>query len=240
MSRTFLQLVQAAADEIGIPQPSAIIGQVDDQSRQLLALANREGKEFSARAKGQGGWQKLHKEHTFTTVNGTNNYALPTDFEYFAQRSFWDDAYRWELLGPIPAQQKQLLRYGLDVSGPRRRFYVRNDRLYLDPTPDTDGQTIAFDYYSNAWCSSSGGTAQTQWTADTDLYLLDEDCFVLGMKWRYLRAKGLDYAQEASDYEMETQRVLSRDGGSIDLSLSTVSLSPALMDGTIPDTGFGE
>ena len=41
MARTLLDLIQQAADEIGIPQPSAIIGQVDDQSRQLLALANR-------------------------------------------------------------------------------------------------------------------------------------------------------------------------------------------------------
>ena len=65
MARTLLDLIQQAADEIGIPQPSAIIGQVDDQSRQLLALANREGKDFSIMANSRGGWQNLHKEHTF-------------------------------------------------------------------------------------------------------------------------------------------------------------------------------
>lgn len=44
MTRTLLDLVQQAMDEVGMPQPSALFGQVDDQSRQLLALACREGK----------------------------------------------------------------------------------------------------------------------------------------------------------------------------------------------------
>jgi len=59
--------MQQAADELGIPQPSQIIGAVDDQSRQLLALAIREGKDFSVLANGAGGWQNLHKEYVFFT-----------------------------------------------------------------------------------------------------------------------------------------------------------------------------
>lgn len=308
MSRTFLELMQAACDEIGIPQPSAVIGSVDDQSRQLLALANREGKDFSVMANSRGGWQNLHKEYVFQTevpaattgdttdgskvitnipstaaftaefwfvsgdglpyqakivsvdsatqvtidrpitATGTSvalqfaqgAYAMPSDFEYFVQKSFWDGAMRWELLGPISAQEKNVLRYGVAISGPRRRFYVRNNRLFIDPVPSTDNESIAFDYFSNAWCQSSGGTAQSKWTADTDTYKLDEDCFIMGMKWRFLRAKGLDYGQEKLDYDADCMRVLARDGANRALPLGARQGLQLIGTANLPDTGFGE
>lgn len=308
MSRTFLQLVQQAADELGIPQPSQVIGASDDQSRQLLALAQREGTEFSECANSRGGWQNLHKEYVFFTqvnssttgditsgspsitsigslsgvtaetwfVSGTglpNNakvavvdsgtavtidrnctatttgvtltfsqaaYSLPSDFQYFAQRTQWDGSYNWELLGPITAQEKGVLRYGITPAGPRRRFYVRSNKLYLDPAPSTDNEAIAFDYYSNYWCESSGGTAQARWTADTDVYKLDEQCFILGLKWRWLRAKGLDYTEEFNTYEETKQAALSRDGGNRDLPLNATQGVRFLSYENIPDTGYGE
>lgn len=307
MARTLLQLIQAASNELGIPEPSAIVGAQDDQSKQLLALANREGKDFSILANGKGGWQELHKEYTFQTVAipvttgnvtegsaiitnipdttgivadtwavtgngiigsarvisvdsstqvtislpcnatvtgssltfGQVAYSLPSDFEYFVQRTFWDGAYRWELLGPITAQEKQVLRYGVIASGPRRKFYVRNSKIWLDPIP-SDGQTIAYDYFSNAWCRSASGTAQSAWNADLDLYNLDEDCFIQGLKWRFLRSKGLDYAQEKADYDNDCQRVMSRDGGARDLSLTNPAFEMRLINNeNIPETGFG-
>ena len=304
---TFLALVQAAANEIGIPEPSQVIGAADDQSKQLLALSNREGKEFSQLANKDGGWQKLHKEYTFTTtgysttgtvvsgsavitaipsttgytvgmivsgtgiatnvailtvdsatqvtcdtnatasgtavslVFGVNNYALPSDLEYFVEQTFWDKSYRWQLLGPIEAQQKQILKYGITALGPRRQFWIRNNRMYLSPTPSNLTDIIAYDYFSNSWCQSSGGTAQTAWTADTDTYLLDEDCFVLGLKWRFLRAKGLDYAEEHETYMKAVTRIMARDGSSHDLSLNAQGMGLGLLStANIPNTSYGQ
>jgi len=304
--RSFLELVQAACDEIGIPQPASIVGNVDDQSRQILALANREGKEFFAYANDFGGWQNLQKEYIFTTTAlpsttgdttsgspvitnipstvgitaltwtvtgesipyqakvisvdsptqvtidrvasetsvgtdltfGQAAYSLPSDFEYFVQKTYWDTSFRWQLLGPISAQEKNVLRYGISPSGPRRKFYIMQNLLWLDPTPPDD-EYIAFDYYSNAWCTSSGGTAQTAWLADTDLYKLDEDCFIQGMKWRYLRSKGLDYAEELNSYEKDRERVRGRDGGNRDLPLNARTGLKLLSSDQVPDTGFG-
>lgn len=297
--------MQQAANELGIPEPSQIIGAQDEQSKQLLALAQREGKDFSQMAKRSGGWQALHKEYTFTTVveaqTGTitsgsavvtglsdtsvltaqtygaaadgvaNNaiiisidsptqvtlnqvatasgsvsitfgkiaYPLPSDLEYFVQRTWWDNTYKWELLGPITAQEKQILKYGIIASGPRSKFYIMNNLMYLNPMPETDGQLFAYDYYSNAWCQSSGGTAQQLWAADTDTYKLDEDCFISGIKWRFLRAKGLDYAQEKIDYDMDCQRVMSRDGGNRDLPLAGGTYGARFLDDSnIPDGNF--
>ncbi len=240
MARTLLQLVQAAANELGIPEPSLLFGGTDDTSKQLLALAQREGKEFSESATDSGGWQALHKEYTFTTVNGQADYNLPSDFLYFVNRTFWDGAYKWELLGPITAQQKNILKYGIVGGNIRRKFYIRNNKMYLDPVPTSTGDVIAYDYYSNGWCQSSGGTAQSLWQADTDTYKLDEDMFIKGLKWRFLRAKGLDYSQEFSDYEVDMVKVKGRDGGAPDLSLVSGNIYPHLLDETnIPDSNYG-
>lgn len=305
MARTFLQLMQQAANELGIPEPSQIIGAQDEQSKQLLALAQREGKDFSIMAKRNGGWQRLHKEYTFTTVaetqtgtitsgsavvtglsdtsaltaqtygasaNGVANnsiiisidsptqvtlnqvatasgsvsiifgkiaYPLPSDLEYFVQRTWWDNTYKWELLGPITAQEKQILKYGIIASGPRSKFYIRDNLMYLNPMPAVDGQLIAYDYFSNYWCQSSGGTAQAFWTADDDTYLLDEDCFVEGIKWRFLRAKGLDYSQEKMDYDTDCQRVMARDGGNRDLPIAGGTYGARFLGyDNVPDGNF--
>jgi hypothetical protein len=297
--------MQQAANELGIPEPSQIIGAQDEQSKQLLALAQREGKDFSQLANKNGGWQDLHTEYTFTTIvetqTGTttsgsavvtglsdtsvlaaqvfgasadgiaNNsiilsidsptqvtlnqvatasgtvsinfgriaYALPSDLEYFVQRTWWDNTYKWELLGPITAQEKQILKYGIIASGPRAKFYIRNNLMYINPMPETAGQLFAYDYFSNAWCQSAGGTAQQLWTADTDTYKLDEDCFVMGIKWRFLRAKGFDYSQEKSDYDMDCQRAMSRDGGNRDLPIAGGTYGARFLDyDNIPDGNF--
>lgn len=237
MARTFLQMMQQVANEIGIPEPSIIIGSTDEQAKQLLSLAQREGKNFAKIANRNGGWTALHTEHTFLTVASTQTYALPTDFEYFLQRTWWDGAYNWSLLDPITAQEKQALRYGNVASGTRRKFYIRGGFINLDPVPTTDNELIAFDYFSKSWCKSASGISQNQWTYDSDTYKLDEECFILGMKWRFLRAKGLDYGQEKADYEAECQMTASRDGGTRDLSISGGNSGLHILDNhNIPET----
>lgn len=310
MASTFLQLVQKACGEIGIPVPSLVIGGQDDTSVQLLALSNRESKLFSQMANKSGGWQKLHKEYTFTTqgvssitgntVNGSpiitgmntvtgitvgmvatgngisygpqvtvlsigvntvtlsanvtatqvgvnltfgnDNYPFPSDLEYFINKTFWDGSYRWQLLGPLEAQEKQILRYGISPVGPRRRFWIRNNRVYINPVPTNYTDVIAYDYFSNAMILGSDGvTAQNQWLNDNDTYLLDEDCFVMGLKWRFLRAKGLDYTQEKSDYDDECTRILGRDGAERDLPMNAQALNTVnlISEANVPDTGYG-
>jgi hypothetical protein len=308
MPRTLLELVQAAANEIGIPAPQFLFGSENDQEKQLLSLANREGKDFSAMANKNGGWQNLRKDYTFSTeiasgltgdttagspiitnisstsglagsntwgiqLNGVGDhafiasvdsatqitlsenvtetqtgvaltigkiaYSLPSDFEYFVQKTFWDNQFKWSLIGPITAQEKQILRYGVVASGPRNKFYIRLNKMWLDPVPGSS-YVIAYDYYSNHWCQSQAGTSQALWAADTDTYVLDEDCFIQGMKWRFLRAKGLDYTEEYESYMMDCERVMGRDGGSRDLPLGGSDFGQQFLDGAnIPETGFG-
>lgn len=306
---TLLSLVQQACGEIGIGQPTQIIGSADSQVMQLLALANREGREFSHSDKRSQGWQNLHKDYTFLTVGGitvtgnvTNGstvitgitstagispmtwavsgnglantafvasvdsasqitinlpatltatgvtlvfgqvaYPLPNDFDHFITGTLWDGSYRWQLLGPLEAQEKNVIKYGISPVGPRRRFWIESNLFWLNPTPTNNTDVIAYDYYSNSFCTSTAGVAQSSWMADTDNYSLDNDCFVLGLIWRFRAAKGLSYGQERQNYDMAAQRAMARDGGSRDLAINTRSQRLHLLSDTnIPDTGYGK
>jgi len=240
MPLTLLEMVKQFANEIGATEPQLLFGAYDDLTKNYLALAIREGKEFSRRANGIGGWQALHKEHTFTTVSGQDEYDLPSDFESFIARTFWDGASSWEMIGPILPAEKQLIKYGVTPVLPRRKFYVKGNKFVVVPTPETTGETLVFDYFSNAWCQSSSGAAQSTWLLDTDTYKLDEDCFILGLKWRWLRSKGMDYSVERQDYERQCAIVMSRDTPPLDLNLSGGSAGFRLLStDNIPDTGYG-
>ena len=61
--KTMLQIVQAAASELGIPKPSVVAGSTASDAIQLLALLNGVGGELQQEYE----WQKLSVEYLFNT-----------------------------------------------------------------------------------------------------------------------------------------------------------------------------
>lgn len=243
-NRTLLQIVQAACDEIGgINRPTSIVSSQDAQVQQLLALANREGKDLAAREGVHGGWTQLRKEHTDTYEDGVANYPFPSDLQYFLNTTAWDRSQHWPLRGPISPQEWQVVKSGTIGSvGPRRRFRIMAGEIYFDPTPDSgdDGNTFVLEYYSNTWCQSNALVAQRVWTADNDTPLLPDDCFILGLIWRFRKAKGLDYQEDFNAYEDRVSMELGRHAMAPVLSLGVSGDSVRLIDEcNIPDGGYG-
>jgi hypothetical protein len=241
MAKTFMQLVQNAIDEIGsITTPSFIIGNTDQNAKQILALSNREAQEFSRLADSFGGWQALRKDYTFPLVNTVETYALPSDYRFMLPNTIWQTAFRWQLLGPLSRQEWNVLEYGLTPAGPRMRFMIENNLIYINPTPSsTLLGNVAYAYISNGITRSAANVVQTEWLADTDTYVLDEQSFILGLKWRFLAAKKLDYVQEKLSYDQHVQQALARNAGSTILPLNANNTRRFLDTNNIPDTGFG-
>lgn len=171
---------------------------------------------------------------------GQDSYALPTDFSFFITQTWWDGNFRWQLLGPLEAQEWAVLKFGISPTGPRRRFRIINNAFYIDPVPNDNGSTIAYEYYSAYWVQSLAGTTKAAFTLDTDQSLLDDDLMVFGLKWRYKQRAGLDYSLEKADYDACLQRVMSRDGGNRNLPLNASASGIRLLNNqNVPDTGFG-
>ena len=242
---TLLQNINAVVDELGLPSVTSVIGSRDTQVRQLLAFANREGAVTSTFSFGaKMGWQAMVKTATITLVDGQADYNLPTDVVTPVTMTFWDVNYRWQLLGPLSPQEWDVLVYGISPAGPRRRFRIKNNQMSINPTPGSAdaGNTLVFEYYSNAWCQSAAGVGQTKFAADTDTYVLDDDSLVLGIKWRFLRAKGLDYTEEKALWADMLLRAMARDGADRYLPTNAQARQDTqlLSENNVPDTGFGQ
>lgn len=175
-----------------------------------------------------------------TIIFGEDAYSLPSDFSYFQQLTWWDRSYRWQLAGPLTAQEWQVLKSGLSPVGPRRFFRMMNNLFFIHPAPSVTGNTLVFEYYNNAICQSASGTNQTTWLADADYYNFNDDAFILGLKWRFKAAKGLDYQQEKGDYEVVCERLEARNGGNRDLNTNVQARNVYLLNyNNVPDTGYG-
>ncbi len=314
MARTLLALVQAACGEMGLTQPLAVFGNPDLNIQQMLALANREGREFAHRANDKGGWTALRKDYGFNlvpsqtvvsgaavgatctltcaaahglsvgqtvyvkgatpaayngtfAVTGTGGggtqfsytalaapsgattiqpvyavvYPVPSDYQFYLPQTMWDANFRWQNLGPLSAQEWNVLQYGISPVGPRLRFQIRNNLIYINPPPGTtQTDLVGFSYISTSWCQSASGTSQSLWGADTDTYLLDEDCFIMGLQWRWKKKKGFEWQSDSDDYEETAAVALAHDGGSRTLPLNAEGGDLTLLSAAnIPDTGFG-
>ncbi len=242
---TLLTLINDVIDELALPSVTSVIGTTDDQVRQLLALANQEGRSTSQLFFGaKGGWQALRQLCTITLINGTSSYALPTDFRAPITSTFWDVAHKWQLLAYLSPQEWDVLVYGISPTGPRMRCRIYNNLLNINPTPGAGdaGNTLVTEYYSNNWAMDADGvTPRAKWTADNNTYRLDDDTMRLGIKWRFLRAKGLDYTEEKDQWFAQLMQAMANDGGTRDLPTNAQGREEAqlLSDSNVPDTGYG-
>ena len=174
-----------------------------------------------------------------TLAFGQESYSLPSDYDYMITGTQWDRGFRWQIYGPLTPGEWQVLKSGLSPTGPRRRFRLMAGKFFLDPIP-FDSNTLVYEYYSTSVVLDSNGNGKAAFTQDTDTYVLPDDLMVLGLIWRWRRAKGLDYEQEFKTYDDSMSRELARDTASqalqLDIAVPDVRL---LTSSQIPDTGFG-
>lgn len=230
---SLLTIIQNVAGRLSLVQPSAVVGSTDKQVVQLLALANQEGLSLARRTF----WQALTEEATFVTVaTPAQTNAIPADWDRFIPNSFFNRSTRRPMTGPITPRQWQWIQAQPVYSTVYLAFRERTGQFLIAPTPPA-AQNIYYEYVSRNWAKSNAGAAQASFLADTDTSFLDEELLTLGSIWRFLRAKGLDYAEEMSTYEREVEQAMARDGGS-----TTLTLAPQPIDMNrvnIPDGNFG-
>ena len=215
---TLLSICQNVADFTGFERPVTVIDNTDPIARQLLALAQREGKQLMRTSD----WAILKKEHTFSTSSGTAAYALPSDFDRLVLETSYNRSDNDILTGPISSSEYQLVNHGMATTGTTEKFRLKSAsnalKFELDPTPSST-QTIGFEYVSTQFCQSSGGSGQAAWAADTDTGILDETTMEMGITWRFKAAHGLEYGEDYKQYQLEVRQAVARNGSSPVLQL---------------------
>jgi hypothetical protein len=228
---SLLTIVQNACDRIGLPRPTSVYGASDQTARMMLTLLNQEGVRLSRRHP----WQRIVTSHSFSTADGTVAYALPAGFDRLIEGSTWNETQNRPVIGPITPQRWRMLQ-AQNITATWQAFYVSGNYLRFTPTPSAV-ETIAFEYVSKYWCASSGDTSADQiaWADDADETFLDEETMTLGLIWRFLRAKGLDYGEAFQTYEVEVNNRMANDGGMRIMDMSsepgTGVFAPFIEDG---------
>lgn len=217
----------------GFEIPSSFFGNANLTARTCVACVTREGKTLER----ENRWVELIQTHTFDTVADQANYDLPTDFRAFANMSQWDRTNSRRLVGPASPLLWQWLKGDVTAGATIDRWFrQQGTQIYIHPTPAAAGDTIAFDYYSKNWITlDSDSSTTTDWASDNDTSLLDEELLTMGLKWRFLQAKGMPFEPEYKEYESIKEALLSDNGGK-----GAIYLGPPRFKMTnLPDQGYG-
>ena len=216
---SLLTTIQYVCGRTNVPVPSSVMGAVTDtQVLQLLRLLEEEGTDLSKR----GTWQGITFEATHTTIAAEDQGALTTiatnGFNYIKPDTFWNRTDKLPVIGPLSDTQWSALK-AVTTAGPRYQYRIRGGKLLILPTP-TASLSWAFEYASKNWILGADGTTYKQFfTLDTDTILLPEDLVIMGLRWRWKKEKGLEYAEDFRTYETQVKDALGRDGGKPTLSM---------------------
>lgn len=226
---SLLTMVNAAQALLNLPVTTTVMTNTGEAQVQLRQIAIAEGRSL-ARCHP---WQRLVTETSFTTVAAElQTHTLPTDLGWILNETLYNRTNTEQVNGPLSPriwQEQKAVGTSLTWS----QYRLRGNSIYMIPAP-TASQSVYYEYVSNKWCQSSGGTAQEYWQADGDTGKIDEFVMTLGIVWRWNKAKGLAYEQEYNEYMEERQRAISRDGTRRTLSVAG-PLRFGLGKGNIPE-----
>lgn len=213
---SLLTIVQNVCRLTNLRVPDEVVNSTDTQVQQLFALANEALVELGK----SHPWQVLTREHEFLTVAAEEQPgALPSDFDWELNNTIFNRTTRLTLIGPITPQLWQAIKAQPQLNRVYLCWRQRNNAVLMTPTPSA-GDTIAFEYMSNNYAETSGGTAIPEFASDTDTTPLSERLVQLSLRWRFLSAKNLDYAEAYRTYETQLQMQQAKDGGTTQLNIT--------------------
>lgn len=209
---SLLTVVQQLCKRQNLPVPTTAYGTTDPQVRQMIALLEEEGNDLSSR----GGWQAITFEASLTTAAQEDQGAITSiatnGFRYIKNQTIWDRTSRLPVCGPMDGIEWQAMK-AVVTTGPRYYHRIRGGKLLVNPSPPASDSWY-FEYASQNWILSADGNTYRQYFAlDTDTMLLPETLLLMGLRWRWLREKGMDYAELFRTYEIQVKDALNRDGG---------------------------
>lgn len=199
---TIATVIQAVAPLCGLGVPGVVIGNADPLTQHLLACAIEECDELLTKNE----WSGLVKTASVSTTTGPlATVALASDYDRMTYGAgVWNITRQQRLIGPVEAQDWQAMTVRAVSLWPQR-WRLSGDALQIWGA--VPGEYLTYEYVSNAYVRAADGTLKAAFTADSDKVLLPEALVKLGIRWRFKKAKGLDYGEDMATYERQLERI---------------------------------
>ena len=220
---TLLTMVKAAADEIGLERPETVINNTDPQIRQLLRAASQECKHLAS----VYDWEILQKEGSLTTAAQESQGVMTTlasDFDRFALTDV-----QWQ-------------RVKADVtSGVTNWFRIRGGTVLFHPNPAAS-QSVKFEYFSKNWVDLGSGATPaaadgSDFNNDANTIVFDEELVTLGITFRWLQGRGLDFTGAFSNYRERLELIRGQDGAKPNIDMGGVEYG--YLGVNVPESSYG-
>lgn len=208
---TILSASQSAIARLVGRRPAAVVSSTDEICVEVTAIAQEAAEDIAK----DHDWQKLTKYHTITADGASSAYPMPSDYDRMVLAT---DLYDPENLCwnyqhvPDAGEWIQYVNSGFGLLTPGM-WTMRDDQFHFLPVPAA-GQQAIFPYISNAIFRDQNGSPKATITQDSDSFALDERLLTLGIIWRWLSLKRMDYQQEMEDYNIALSQAEARDKGS--------------------------
>lgn len=216
MSRQLLDIIKDAVRAKGVTAPSSIVSS-DDFALQLLNLAKETAADLLSRP---FDWENLQREATFTTVAGETQINLRSTYPYLKKiidGTVWNRTLQ-QPMKTVSAQAWQSMKATGFAATPY--IYRLRGGVWVMPEDTDSGQTISFEYVDERPWVDAGGNKLLNPSSDSDVFLLPDNLMLLGVRWRFLEAKGLEYGESFRLYEDQISKCMSDDKPAETLSIN--------------------
>lgn len=207
---SLLSVIRRANVLVGQRRPQAAATAADATSTaQMTEMARIEAESLANRHD----WSGIVFSWQFSSVGNQNQPgAMPDDFARF---TFAGGIYGpWgRINGPTAkGDWSRLTSFPQVQCALNGSFRVFGNSLQIYPAPAA-GQAYRFDYVTKQIYTAADGAPKDEWSADTDICLIPENLIALGVVWRWLQFKGLDYGEALRNAELEFAKLAGNDGG---------------------------
>jgi hypothetical protein len=207
---TVLSAVQAAAPALALdPIPSQLFPSSARDMVEMKAVVADVARQIAEEAE----WSVLQKIHTITGNGSTESFALPSDFDRMVKDArLWSSRVTTSPLSHILSTDDWLGMQVQDFDVLYGAWIVYGGQLHIKPARE-NGETVKFFYVSSQIVRAADTTLKSEFSADTDAFILSERLLTLGIVWNWKYRKGTDYAEELSLYREALSREIGRDRG---------------------------
>lgn len=188
--------------------PSGVMSSTTREHVELAAVAN----DMADRIAKAHAWQKLKTLKTHTGDGTTEDFDLPTDYDWMPDtNSIWTSATSQPLM-KVPNEDEWLAQVVRDFDPVPGNWIIYGGQIHIRSALGS-GVTAKYFYQSNLYVDKVSGANQSEFALDTDTFLLSERLLKLGVIYRWKQLKSQPYQEEMNDFEDLKEKLIARDKG---------------------------